>query len=78
MKNENLAFNAILSLLCGLGLVSPAFGQIKEESTDAINGTRQEQVIQSLQWRPIGPANMGGRVTDIAGLPGDTSILRRR
>src|SRR5262245_57542793 len=27
--------------------------------------------LADLKWRSIGPANMGGRVTDIAGIPGD-------
>ena len=26
-------------------------------------------------WRAIGPANMGGRVTDIDGVPGDPSTF---
>lgn len=29
--------------------------------------------MQNLKWRAIGPANMGGRVTDILGIPGDPS-----
>ncbi len=28
-------------------------------------------ILKNLRWRSIGPANMGGRVTDIVGLPGD-------
>ena len=31
--------------------------------------------LQSLKWRPVGPANMGGRVTDIAGIPGDPTTF---
>jgi len=27
--------------------------------------------VKNLRWRSIGPANPGGRVTDIAGIPGD-------
>ena len=27
--------------------------------------------LKSFEWRAIGPANMGGRVTDIDGIPGD-------
>lgn len=34
-----------------------------------------EKGLQSLKWRPIGPANMGGRVTDIAGIPGDPTTF---
>ena len=33
--------------------------------------TPLEKSIRNMKWRPIGPANMGGRVTDIAGIPGD-------
>ncbi|MEQ9415587.1 MAG: glycosyl hydrolase, partial [Cyclobacteriaceae bacterium] len=32
-----------------------------------------EQAIKKYKWRAIGPANMGGRVTDIVGVPGDPS-----
>ncbi len=37
--------------------------------------TQLEKSIKNMKWRPIGPANMGGRVTDIAGLPGDPSTF---
>jgi len=30
-----------------------------------------EELFKDLEWRNIGPANMGGRVTDIVGIPGD-------
>ncbi|MGE0588787.1 MAG: WD40/YVTN/BNR-like repeat-containing protein, partial [Cyclobacteriaceae bacterium] len=33
------------------------------------------QVIKKMQWRAVGPANMGGRVTDIVGVPGDASTF---
>jgi photosystem II stability/assembly factor-like uncharacterized protein len=35
----------------------------------------EAKVLSNLRWRSIGPANMGGRVTDIAGIPGDSSIV---
>lgn len=31
--------------------------------------------IKNLEWRAIGPANMGGRVTDIDGIPGDPTTF---
>lgn len=34
-----------------------------------------EKAIKNMKWRAIGPANMGGRVTDIVGLPGDPSTF---
>lgn len=33
------------------------------------------QAIKKMQWRAVGPANMGGRVTDIVGVPGDPSTF---
>lgn len=35
----------------------------------------KSELLQSYSWRAIGPANMGGRVTDIDGIPGDPSIF---
>jgi photosystem II stability/assembly factor-like uncharacterized protein len=37
--------------------------------------TSPDKAIKSFKWRAIGPANMGGRVTDIAGIPGDPSTF---
>lgn len=34
-----------------------------------------EKAMNKLEWREIGPANMGGRVTDIVGLPGDPTTF---
>lgn len=31
----------------------------------------ETKIFDNLEWRNIGPANMGGRVTDIEGLPGN-------
>jgi len=33
------------------------------------------EALKSYEWRAIGPANMGGRVTDIDGIPGDPSTF---
>jgi len=33
------------------------------------------EALKGLEWRPIGPANMGGRVSDIDGVPGDPSTF---
>jgi photosystem II stability/assembly factor-like uncharacterized protein len=34
-----------------------------------------EKAIATLEWREIGPVNMGGRVTAIAGIPGDAKTF---
>ena len=41
-----------------------AIAQAPDDSPEA-------KAIQSLEWRSIGPANMGGRVSAILGVPGD-------
>jgi photosystem II stability/assembly factor-like uncharacterized protein len=38
-------------------------------------GTVTAEQLHGLRWRAIGPANMGGRVADIAGDPGDPSTV---
>ena len=35
----------------------------------------QESHFANMKWRPIGPANMGGRVTAVEGIPGNPSIF---
>jgi photosystem II stability/assembly factor-like uncharacterized protein len=34
-----------------------------------------EEAFSRLEWRSIGPANMGGRVADVEGVPGDPNIV---
>ena len=48
-----------------LGLEAP---QLKEMGTP-------NTALSPLTWRSIGPANMGGRVTDIAGVPGNPAVF---
>ncbi len=42
-----------------------------------LNGYAQPKPdqLKNIKFRPIGPANMGGRVTDIVGIPGDPSTF---
>ena len=69
-RNPFPTLSGILTLLVWLtGSILAA------ENTDAQTGSPQEKALRSLQWRSIGPANMGGRVTDIAGVPGDPTTF---
>ena len=62
MKNlNNFLFNLTLVLFI-LGLTTEIFAQ-------------KAEMLEDYSWRAIGPANMGGRVTDIDGIPGDPSTF---
>lgn len=57
--------SVLLSLFWIFLLINPSFSQ-DNSYADA---------LKSYEWRAIGPANMGGRVTDIDGIPGDASTF---
>ncbi len=61
MKKLILAF-----LLVALVAPMPSAGAQAGDITSA---------LKNLRWRNIGPANMGGRVTDIIGIPGDPNTF---
>ncbi len=50
-------------------LASGSLAQAQSPAADAA------EAMRSIEWRAIGPANMGGRVTDIDGVPGDPSTF---
>lgn len=63
MNNSRLALrNCCFSLV----LVALAAAAIADESTTPFD---------HLDWRPIGPVNMSGRVADVEGIPGDPNTL---
>ena len=54
-----------LILILLIGTLSPV--AVRSSAPD----TNEATLLTNLKWRSIGPANMGGRVTDIVGVPGD-------
>lgn len=44
-------------------------------SAFAQNGAEDTKVFDRLEWRSIGPANMGGRTADVEGVPGNPNIV---
>jgi len=66
MRIIKLLACCVLILLCATQFGSRVFatGTASAEAGDA-------GILANLKWRSIGPANMGGRVTDIVGIPGD-------
>ncbi|HZS45403.1 MAG TPA: hypothetical protein VFC63_09900 [Blastocatellia bacterium] len=57
----------IISAFAGLALVS---AQTRGDSSGI-----DIKAFDRLEWRSIGPANMDGRVADIAGVPGNANIV---
>ena len=53
-------------------LITIAFTSI---SIFAQNGAVDTKVFDRLEWRSIGPANMGGRTADVEGVPGNPNIV---
>ncbi len=37
--------------------------------------SEEERLFERLEWRSIGPANMGGRTADVEGVPGNPNIV---
>jgi photosystem II stability/assembly factor-like uncharacterized protein len=56
-----------LAILLPLITSSPAHTQMQERVSPSL--------LQGLTWRAIGPAMFGGRVADVAGIPGRPDIL---
>ncbi|MEZ5424636.1 MAG: hypothetical protein R2747_00095 [Pyrinomonadaceae bacterium] len=77
MKNRRLNLSVSLRLACLLCLflnVSSAPGQeTSGQSPD--QPMTVSLALENLAWRSIGPANMGGRVADVEGVPGNPNIV---
>jgi len=54
-------------LICG---PSPA-----EAQNGGPNGPVDVKALERLEWRAIGPANMGGRTCDVEGVPGNPNLV---
>ncbi len=48
-----------------LALVSPALPPLAAQTTAPLDST----LLAGFRWRNVGPANMGGRVSSVAGIP---------
>ncbi|MBA2339362.1 MAG: hypothetical protein H0V88_03120, partial [Pyrinomonadaceae bacterium] len=49
----------------------------QQQSAQQTSSTNEmsARVFENLQWRSIGPSNMGGRVADVEGVPGNANIV---
>ncbi|OGD25756.1 MAG: hypothetical protein A2Y56_14450 [Candidatus Aminicenantes bacterium RBG_13_63_10] len=65
-------------LLAALILISGIWSSAAAQS-ERSEGARDQQIsaglFSGLAWRNIGPANMGGRVTDVEGVPGNLNVV---
>ena len=76
-----------LALLCALGGAAPAQEPTPTPTPSAPtpaapampatieDPTTEIKSYERLEWRQIGPANMGGRTTDVEGVPGDPNLV---
>ena len=60
----------IILLTLALSVLIPEINDLKAQTNVSMS-----KMLKSYKWRAIGPANMGGRVTDIDGVPGDPSTF---
>ncbi len=60
-------WGAVLALIFLTGSVGTSSAQTRS-SFDS-------KVFENLSWRSIGPSNMGGRATDVEGVPGNPNIV---
>jgi photosystem II stability/assembly factor-like uncharacterized protein len=61
----------LLLAVCVLTLLAAITPFIAQQQTTK---PPEAVALANLRWRSIGPANMGGRVTDIIGLPGNPDV----
>ncbi len=62
---SSIGRSAAFAIMLAIGGTPPNVAVAQFNASDAA------EALTSLEWRAIGPANMGGRVSDIDGVPGD-------
>ncbi|HKZ03752.1 MAG TPA: hypothetical protein VJ180_16030 [Pyrinomonadaceae bacterium] len=67
----------LLSLVSPFAAAQESSAALQAEQTAAEDASRTpiERSLARLEWRSIGPANMGGRTADVEGVPGDPNIV---
>ena len=70
MKTRRLKFNIGLMFVCLCLFLNVVSAQKKADEKMTV-----ATAMENLAWRSIGPANMGGRVADVEGVPGDPNVV---
>ena len=65
-----MRFRFPLVAICLLAFVATLFAQNGGQPKSPL-----ETAFSRLEWRSIGPANMGGRIADVEGVPGDPNVV---
>src|ERR1700754_1179265 len=57
-------------------LLMPVAMQAQSHAVSGGNGKSVDsKIFERLEWRSIGPANMGGRTADVEGVPGNPNLV---
>jgi photosystem II stability/assembly factor-like uncharacterized protein len=83
MSQKLLRACARTLLFVALGCLAPARAQEPSQApTPSPSATplaraksEEERLFERLEWRSIGPANMGGRTADVEGVPGNPNVV---
>src|SRR5688572_18532468 len=65
-----MRFRFPLIAICSLAFVASVVAQNGAQTRCPL-----ETAFSRLEWRSIGPANMGGRIADVEGVPGDVNTI---
>ena len=81
MRNQKLQtkFGIWLAVVClflnALATLAQNKPDERKTSEKAAEKMTESSAMANLVWRSIGPANMGGRVADVEGVPGDPNVV---
>src|SRR5215216_2160546 len=65
----------VWSLVVLLPLILSEASAFAQGRSDGNNNSIDGKVFERLEWRSIGPTNMGGRTCDVEGVAGDPSLV---
>jgi photosystem II stability/assembly factor-like uncharacterized protein len=65
----------LLALAASFASAQPQSDSRPSDAKEDQSKSAFQKAFERLEWRSIGPANMGGRVTDVEGVPGDPSVV---
>ncbi len=71
MFSSNPRIRSVLALVVSVGLIAATHARAQESAPQTLN----PDWVKAFQWRSIGPANMGGRMIDLAVYPKDPQIF---